>query len=431
MLGASDHDGNDRNHARNYAMLANTIAASIVVNALERDEQWFALAMVQLDVSAHVLRNYLAHGNSLSLATVIHVTHRIRDVLLTVNLKMTFETWFLLQVLANFDAQNTLPELQHEFCAMWNEIVLDARSGRSRLPYILVLIAIRQIYIALHQGTNAAPTAFTASTGVFDDILDLVSSYPLCTIQGHRHLRSVPRAADGETIPSLAATPSTVSRHDLIPTTVSPSTRPDLHSLTVPNSSHTRPRLGNVPDARRSSIPIASSSYIVLESLDRCRGPSASLDIPPGGATKRISVISSATNTLPQSSPGGSRVQVPQQTRPTLITPHSIISTIPPTHRMRAIRSVVPVGTLPSSGSTTSTSGYVFPGLARPPSASATAASSAPPQATSISDSDVSTRIAHTRSLDHSQDLSVPSLVEHPHRPNTSHPSARGTSQGH
>lgn len=440
---------------RHYTILANTIAASIVANALKRDDEWIALAMIQLDVSEHVLQDYLAHGDSLLLATVINVIHRIRNVFLNLELEMTRETWFMLQELAKFDAQNTLPELQHEFCAMWNEIVLGAqtRSGPSRLSYVLILFGIRQIYIALHQGTDAPPTAFTAFTFARDDFFGQVPSFPLCTIQGHRHLDSVPHSTDGETTtstdgettptddettpstdgettPSSTATPSTESRHDVIPTAVSPSTGPDSHSLTVPNSDHTSLDLGNVPDAQQSSIPMAPSSYIILETLDRDRCPAASLDIPTGGATKRISVISSATNPLPRSFPSGSSVQVPQQTEPTLIAPHSVMSTIPSTHLMQAIHSVVPVGTLPSSDPTTSTSGHIFPGLAPPPSASATAASSAPPQAASVSDSDVPTRIAHTRSLDHSQDISAPSLVEHSHRPNTSHLSAPGTATG-
>lgn len=157
-----------------YAMLANSIAAGIVANALKRDDQWFAFAMAQLDSSEHALRNYLAHGNSLSLANLINLIHMARDVLLKANLEMPHESWFMLQELAKFDARNTLPEIQHEFCATWNEIVLGARSSPSPLSYVLTLTGIRQIYIALHQGTDAAPTAFTASTDAFDNIFNFV-----------------------------------------------------------------------------------------------------------------------------------------------------------------------------------------------------------------------------------------------------------------
>ena len=439
-MGRSIRDASDRMDVQ-PAMSANIFAASILANAMERkggpvDDDWAAFAMVHLDVSAPVLRYYLAHGNSVLLANVIHVIHRARDMLLRVNLGMDFDSWFLLLELAKFDAEDTLPELQHEFCAMWNEIVLGARSSSYRLPYVIMLSGIRQIYITLHQGTDAAPTAFTASTYIFDPIFDIVSSYPLCTIQGHRHLDSVPHAEDQETAPSTdqettpsadqettpsvdqettpssAATPSTVTRHGVIQTTVPLSITPDLHPLTVPNSGHTDQHLGNVSDAQQSPIPMAS------------------LDIPTGGATKRISAISSATNSLPRSSPSGGNVHVPQQTEPTLIAPHSIIFTFPSTHLSQAKRSVVPVDTLPSSDPTTSTPGYIIPGLAPPPSASVTAESSAPPQAASISDSDTPTRTAHIRSPDHSQDPSVPSLVGHSHRPHTSHPSAPGTTTG-
>jgi len=232
-MGCSIRAASDRMDGQ-HAMLAYIFASSIVANAMERDDDWFALAMVQLGVSEPVLRYYLAHGNSLLLANVIHVIHRVRDELLPVNLGMNDESWFLLLELAKFDGQNTLPELQHEFCTTWNEIVLGARSSQSPRPYITILSGIHQIYITLHQGTDAAPTAFTASIHVFDNVFYLVSSYPLCTIPGHRHLDSVPHSADRETTPPSTATPSTVTRHGVIPTTVPPSIRPDLHSLPCP-----------------------------------------------------------------------------------------------------------------------------------------------------------------------------------------------------
>ncbi|KAF8471367.1 hypothetical protein DFH94DRAFT_674368 [Russula ochroleuca] len=45
---------------------------------------------------------------------------------------------------------------------------------------------MRHLYIALHQGTDAAPTAFSASTDSLDSILRQPSSYPLCDIVSHR-----------------------------------------------------------------------------------------------------------------------------------------------------------------------------------------------------------------------------------------------------
>ena len=66
-----------------------------------------------------------------------------------------------------------------------NEIVLEARK-RDYSETVLLLRAIRRAYIALHQGTMAAPTALSASTGPYDGILLSPSSYPLCTLACHR-----------------------------------------------------------------------------------------------------------------------------------------------------------------------------------------------------------------------------------------------------
>ncbi len=53
------------------------------------------------------------------------------------------------------------------------------------------------------------------STSAIDPNFDRISSHPLCTIQGHRHLDRFPQAADGETAPSFAAALPT--RPDLRP----------------------------------------------------------------------------------------------------------------------------------------------------------------------------------------------------------------------
>jgi hypothetical protein len=91
-----------------------------------------------------------------------------------------------LRCISKFDIENTLPGLQHDFCALWNEILLEARkTGKFYYP-LYILSPIRHFYIALHQGTDCAPSAFDASTEGNDDILRFPSSYPLCNIPGHQ-----------------------------------------------------------------------------------------------------------------------------------------------------------------------------------------------------------------------------------------------------
>jgi hypothetical protein len=60
------------------------------------------------------------------------------------------------------DVLSTLPSLQYDFCALWNEIALEAQNGKDPIP-TLILENIRPVYIALHTGTDASPKAFSAT----------------------------------------------------------------------------------------------------------------------------------------------------------------------------------------------------------------------------------------------------------------------------
>ena len=59
----------------------------------------------------------------------------------------------LWQLRSNYNVQDTLPELQHDFCGLWNEIVRQRRDRDHRL-LSNVLVEIRPIYLALHQGST-------------------------------------------------------------------------------------------------------------------------------------------------------------------------------------------------------------------------------------------------------------------------------------
>ncbi|KAH9174490.1 hypothetical protein EDB89DRAFT_546613 [Lactarius sanguifluus] len=58
---------------------------------------------------------------------------------------------------------------------------------RMRWVTFRTLGPIRNVYIALHQDTDSAPTRFSPSTGDDDDILRDPSSFPLCNVAGHIH----------------------------------------------------------------------------------------------------------------------------------------------------------------------------------------------------------------------------------------------------
>ncbi|KAI0293687.1 hypothetical protein B0F90DRAFT_1387079 [Multifurca ochricompacta] len=162
--------------------------SKIIARSQKHDERWFELATDQLGISRRVIENYLGHGDSMFLANLIHITRNI--------VRFRSESGYLhwaaeatLLLVSRFNIQNTVPALQHEFCDLWNQIIREAtdtedRHGRYYL--VDILRPIRHVYIGLHNGTDAAPTAFSGSTKGNDDILSKISSYPLCNIPGHR-----------------------------------------------------------------------------------------------------------------------------------------------------------------------------------------------------------------------------------------------------
>ena len=147
---------------------AQWMIANIVAKKDKRDDRWMALAMDYLGISQHVLQDYLAHGDSIQLAILIHsIRHAIRS---------NFPSFRLLPPLSEFDVLTTLPRLQHEFCDLWNTLAQNAEGSEDSSASISILKATRHIHVALHQGTvttDASP------------VLDQPSSYPLCNIPGH------------------------------------------------------------------------------------------------------------------------------------------------------------------------------------------------------------------------------------------------------
>jgi hypothetical protein len=155
------------------------IVAQIVVGVGERDDRWISLVKAEYDIAEHVLREYVGHGDSVLLSILTHVARQ------TVHTG-SWTPW-ILSSLSEFSIRDTSPELQHAFCALWNGIVREAwnQKGPINIP-VRILGEVCHVYIALHEGTDAAPTAFSASTFHFDPVLEQPWSYRLCNVSSHR-----------------------------------------------------------------------------------------------------------------------------------------------------------------------------------------------------------------------------------------------------
>jgi uncharacterized protein DUF6535 len=160
------------------------IVAQIVPAVQERDEGWISLIIAEYGIADHDLQDYIGHGDSVLLSILIHVT------------RQAFHTgsWtpWVLSSLSQLHIRDTLPELQHAFCALWNDIVREAwnRRGSMNIP-VHILRDLRHAYITLHQGTDAAITAFSAPTYNFDSVLFDPLSYRFCEIPNHQKKRRV------------------------------------------------------------------------------------------------------------------------------------------------------------------------------------------------------------------------------------------------
>ena len=156
--------------------LAQYTVAKMLPYVQEHDDRWISCTKDVYGLSERVLREHLSKGDdSVFLAILIHAA---RHVIRTEPWK-----WELLQSISKFNILHTDPGLRNEFCALWNDIVRRARTVP--YPHIRILSGIRHLYITLHQGTDAAPTSFDASTPPDDPDLENLRVYPLCNIAAH------------------------------------------------------------------------------------------------------------------------------------------------------------------------------------------------------------------------------------------------------
>ena len=158
---------------------ARSIVAGIIA-VQERDDRWIALVRDHFSIPRRILQDNILHGDSVLLVILLHVTGNLlhsADPLWDSN---------TLRVLSRFNIHNTLPHLQRDFCALWNEIVRAAQNGPQDSTPVSIIRRIRHLYVALHGGTYFASNVFSTSTSNSDDIVWQPPSYPLCNIASHR-----------------------------------------------------------------------------------------------------------------------------------------------------------------------------------------------------------------------------------------------------
>jgi hypothetical protein len=154
------------------------IVTHVVFGVQKRDAGWIALAKAEFGIQDHVLPDIIEYGDSALFSLFIHITRQA--------FHYGSSTPFILASFSRLEIRNTRPELQHEFCSLWNEIVREAWRVGTDSAALSILREIRQAFIELHQDTAAASTAFSASTNHYNPVLTQPLSYRFCNIPSHR-----------------------------------------------------------------------------------------------------------------------------------------------------------------------------------------------------------------------------------------------------
>ena len=288
----------------------------VVARAQRHDDSWFNLASNEFGIPETNLREYAANGDSLSLTILIYVTRQQFNHIRIPSWPSEAISAVLRVASKNFNVQDTSPELQHEFCALWNQIVRDANESTSdsEIPEYN-LRPIRNLYITLHQGTNSAPTRFSSATSDRDAILWVPEVYPMCNVSGHLHNDSA----------STALAP--VVPHDnpaLSPASLaSPVTPP----FPLPEPFHV--------DETLTTLPPNDNSYPTRQSFENLCVPATSPDPASAGAI-RDPVFKTQKGAIailaPQSTPEVSTISYPPSASvpPVAVLQPNVITLTPP-----------------------------------------------------------------------------------------------------
>ena len=230
---------------------------SIAIARVQRhDDSWFILASDEMTIPEADLRSHATHGDSLSLVILIHMIRQQFIYLRT-------PSWpyrgipRALRPASNFDVRDTSPELQHEFCALWNQMVRTAQNDSDWRTTWFILDYLRGVYIALHQGTDsAAPTTLL-----------------LCNDPSHILDESAPTTF-----------PRTVQQHHYT-LGISPISSFDAHSSSLPASPIIDENLAAVPPLDNSQC-----SHPTHRPVDSVQISPTSLDHSNAGAIQHIIV---------------------------------------------------------------------------------------------------------------------------------------------
>lgn len=183
------------------------VRSVIVMSVLTCDRPWLALARDHLGVLDNVYHDYLTQGNSVLLVKLVHFMRRaIPPTCLLSILCDHFPT--LTRAIRFLDCSViSMP------CGIKSFEKPTKRSHH--IPILCASSEIRYRCIALHQGADGVYSFryLDASSSDFSGPLDVLSSYPVCNVPGHRsqltlNIHEVVAAVSTEAPATISSAPS-------------------------------------------------------------------------------------------------------------------------------------------------------------------------------------------------------------------------------
>ena len=275
---------------------AQSTICKVLATSQPRDDSWYNIASDELGFPETSLRDYAAQGDSLSLVILIHVVRQQFTHFRKRSLTQKLDFSIVLSKASEFDARDTSLELQHKFCILWNQIVNEAQGGGDWYMAYYILRQIRNVFLALHQDTDCAPTQFSASTGDWDNILENPFSYPVCEVLDHRSDTTPHNHDDGVSVTLARTIPHDLKNTALFPSNTSPDPPPSSRHTPLPVFTDALPLHSQI------SVPVSTQLEVIGQPTTEGRSiPTISLSpvIEPSRMTMSTPPMSNASASPP------------------------------------------------------------------------------------------------------------------------------------
>jgi hypothetical protein len=135
--------------SENNICSAQLAISKVIATRQPYDDSWYILAFNELGIPEATLRDYAAHGDNLSLIILMHVVRQQFNHFWQRYWEASSFS-FILAEASKLNVKDTSPEFQHQFCALWNQIVRQVLDRDDRDMAFQILAEIRNVYLALH-----------------------------------------------------------------------------------------------------------------------------------------------------------------------------------------------------------------------------------------------------------------------------------------